>query len=253
MSKKTKIVNAEKSKNEMVNFYDLKEVQKLNPKYYEPSYTNTLIKYNSRIGIVGASGSGKSQWLLNFIAQSPDTFGHIFICKKMHEPLYTFLEKQIGDKNITFYKKLSEVPQPKDLPHQDKQKLLVFDDIVNDKDQSIVCEYFLRARKLNNGLSMCYLAQSYTKMPIFVRHQLNYLILLKVASDADFKRIVANYSIGIDAKQLLDLYKDAIKPKPNFLKIDIDASSSNKKFSRNWTDFYTINADESDEEMEYKK
>jgi hypothetical protein len=29
MFKKTKIVNAEKSKNEMVNFYDLKEVQKL--------------------------------------------------------------------------------------------------------------------------------------------------------------------------------------------------------------------------------
>jgi len=136
----------------MANFYDLKEVQNINPKYYEPSYTKTLIKYNSRIGIVGASGSGKSQWLLNFIAQSPDTFGHIFICNKMQEPLYTFLEKQIGDKNITFYKKLSEVPQPKDLPHQDKQKLLVFDDIVNDKDQSIVCEYFLRARKLKKWI-----------------------------------------------------------------------------------------------------
>jgi hypothetical protein len=40
----------------------------------------------------------------------------------MQEALYTFLEKQIGDKNITFYKNLSEVPQPKDLPHQDRQK-----------------------------------------------------------------------------------------------------------------------------------
>ena len=253
MSKKIKIVDVVKPKNEMINFYGLKEVQKLNPSYYEPSYTNTLIKYNSRIGVVGASGAGKSQWLLNFIAQSPDTFEHIFVVHKMQESLYTFLEKQIGEKNITFYKKLSEVPQPKDLPHQDKQKLLVFDDIVNDKDQSIVCEYFLRARKLNNGLSMCYLSQSYTKMPIFVRHQLNYLILLKVASDSDFKRIVANYSIGVDAKQLLDFYKDAIKPKPNFLKIDIGASSSNKKFSKNWSAFYTINADESDEKMEYQK
>ena len=39
----------------------------------------------------------------------------------MDEALYTFLEKRIGDKNITFYKKLSEVPQPKDLPHQDNK------------------------------------------------------------------------------------------------------------------------------------
>jgi hypothetical protein len=250
MSKKSTRINKEEPKNnDMVNFYQLKEVQKLNPSYYEPSYKNALIKYNSRIGVIGASGSGKSQWLLNLIAQSPDTFGHIFICHKMDEPLYTFLEKRIGDKNITFYKKLSEVPQPKDLPHQDKQKLLVFDDIVNDKDQSIVCEYFLRARKLNNGLTMCYLAQSYMKMPIFVRHQLNYLILLKIASDADFKRIVANYSIGIDAKQLLELYKDAIKPRPNFLKIDIGANSVNKKFSKNWTDFYIL-SDESDDETE---
>ena len=45
----------------MVNFYQLKEVQKLNPSYYEPSYKNTQIKYNSRIGVIGASGSGKSQ------------------------------------------------------------------------------------------------------------------------------------------------------------------------------------------------
>ena len=76
-------------------------------------YKNTLIKFNSRIGvIIGASGSGKSQWLLNLIAQSPDTFDHIFICHKMDEPLYTFLEKWISDKNITFYKILFEVPQP---------------------------------------------------------------------------------------------------------------------------------------------
>ena len=45
MSKKIKNDVVKKPKNEMVNFYGLKEVQKLNPSYYEPSYTNTLIKY----------------------------------------------------------------------------------------------------------------------------------------------------------------------------------------------------------------
>ena len=105
MSKKSAKTNKEETKNnDMVNFYQLKEVQKLNPTYNEPSYKNTLIKYKSRIGVIGSSGSGKSQWLLNLIAQSPDTIGHIFICHKMDEPLYTFLEKRIGDKNITFYK-----------------------------------------------------------------------------------------------------------------------------------------------------
>ena len=73
------------------------------------------------------------------------------------------------------------------------------------------------------------------------------MILLKIASDSDFKRIVSNYSIGIDAKQLLELYKDAIKPRPNFLKIDIGANSANKKFIKNWNNFYIL-SDESDDE-----
>ena len=94
---------------------------------------------------------------------------------------------------------------------------------------------------------MCYLAQSYTKMPVFVRHQLNYLILLKIASDSDFKRIVSSYSIGIDAKQLLELNKDAIKSRPKFLNIDIGANIANKKFSKNWNDFYIL-SEESDED-----
>lgn len=239
---------AKKQESELVNFYQLKEVQKLNPSYYEPAYKQTMIKYNSRIGVIGCSGAGKSQFLLSYIANSPDTYGHIFIVHKMEEPLYTFLEKSIKSDNITFYKKLSDLPQPKDLPHGDKQRMLVFDDIVNDKDQSIVCEYFLRGRKLNNGLTMMYLAQSYMKMPIFVRHQLNYLILLKVASDGDLKRIVSNYSVGVDAKQLLELYKSAIKPRPDFLKLDISTHLMNRKFSKNWNHWYILDPDEEDED-----
>jgi hypothetical protein len=54
-----------------------------------------------------------------------------------------------------------------------------------------------------------------------------------------------NFS-NINKKDILDL--DFAKHPFNFLKIDIDASDQNKKFSHNFNEFYTIESDsESDE------
>jgi ABC-type dipeptide/oligopeptide/nickel transport system ATPase subunit len=54
------------------------------------------------MGIVSASGGGKTVFVLNLINQMQDTFGKIYVVYKASEPLYEFLAKSIGDKNITF-------------------------------------------------------------------------------------------------------------------------------------------------------
>lgn len=234
--------------NEMINFYQHKEIQTMLPEYYNPHYADTQIQLPFRAGIIASSGGGKTSFLLNLIAKTNDTWGHIFICYKTSEPLYEFLAKKIGSKNITFFTSLSQVPQPNELP-KDKQILLVFDDMVNESDKAhqIVKEYMIRGRKIGKGVSTVYLSQSFFKIPKLVRLQLNYLIILKLSSVRDLNLMLSDFSLGVDRNELAMIYKDATKKKFDFLKVDIDNPDNNKKFSRNWTGFYTLD-DDSDEE-----
>ena len=241
-----------KGNNEMINFYEHPHIQKLLPKYHNPHFQDTQIKVPFRMGIIGSSGGGKTQMLLNLIAKMNDTFGHIHVVYKASEPLYEFLEKKIGAKFITFYTKLTDLPPITDFPHKDKQQLIVFDDQVNEPDklQQIIKEFYIRGRKVGQGLSLCYLSQSFFKIPKIVRQQFGYLILLKLSSIRDLNLILSDFSLGVDRKQLAAVYRDATSEQFQFLKVDIDNPDNNKKFSRNFTDFYVFDSDSDDSEDE---
>ena len=230
--------------NEMINFYEHKDVKKLLTKYWNPHFEESQIAAPFRIGIIGSSSSGKTQMLLNLLAKMNDTFGFIYVVYKTSEPLYEFLEKKITSKYIKFYTKLSDLPQPNDIEHKDKQILLVFDDQINEKNQEIVKEYMIRGRKIGKSVSIAYLAQSFFKIPKIVRQQFNYLILLKLSSNRDLNLILGDFSLGVDRDELALIYKDATKNKFDFLKVDIDQPDNNKKFSKNFTGFYNIDSDD---------
>ena len=61
----------------------------------------------------------------------------------------------------------------------DKAVLLILDDIVVDKKQEILENYFIRGRKIGLGITICYLSQSYYDIPKLIRKNLSYLIILK--------------------------------------------------------------------------
>jgi len=232
----------------MTNFYENKDVQKLLTKYHNPCFDDHHVKVPFRMGIVAASGAGKTQFLLNLIAKMHDTFGFIHVVYKASEPLYEFLEKKIGDKFIKFYTKLSDLPSPNDIEHKDVQQLLVLDDQVNESDklQQGVKEWFIRGRKCGKGVSICYLTQSYFRVPKIIRQQFSYLIILKLSSDRDLKLILGDFALGLDQSKLMQVYKDATSEKFNFLKVDLDEPNNNRKFSHNWTGFYHLDDGDSD-------
>jgi hypothetical protein len=63
------------------------------------------------------------------------------------------------------------------------------------------------------------------------------------------KQIILNYSLGLDANEIVKLYKDATKIRFNFFKIDVETRYENKRYSHNFNDFYKINDEsESDED-----
>jgi hypothetical protein len=230
----------------MQNFYEHKDVKKLITKYHNPRFADTQICIPARIGVVAPSGTGKTQWLLNYISKSYDTFGHIVVVYKSSEPLYEFLRDKIGSKNITFYTKLTDLPLPNALNMGNKQVLMVFDDQVATKDQSKIEEYFLRGRKVGGGITMCYLSQNFFGVPTLIRRQWNYVIILKLSGAKDMRSIIQNYSLGLDADEIVKLYKDATRERFNFLKISVDERDDNKIYSHNFTGFYKVNNDAGD-------
>ena len=235
--------------NEMINFYETKNIKQFLTEYENPHFDSHQIKVPFRISVIAASGSGKTQWLLNLISRMNDTFGHIYICYRASEPLYQLLEKGVGSDKITFFTQLSKFILPQDVP-KDKQILMVFDDVVNysDKEQGIIKEYYVRGRKIGKGVSMCYLSQSFFRIPKIIRLQCNYLILLKLGSKRDLALILGDYGLGVDKEELMAIYRDATKIPFDFLKIATDERDDNKRFSKNWTGWYAIGSDcESDE------
>jgi hypothetical protein len=227
--------------NEMINFYENKLVKEKNIIYHNPAFEVSQIKHPAMIAVVGSTGAGKSQWLLNFIHKMPDTFSKIFIVHKVDEPLYKVLEEKLKDQ-IVFYKKLAELPNPDLLVKDDPkgQILLVFDDQVTEKNMNKIEEFYIRGRKSGGGITSVFLTQSYFGIPKIVRLQLHYLILLKLSGKRDLQLILSEYNLGVEKEQLEDIYKDATKQKFNFLKIDVATSEDHKKFSLNWNAFYDI-------------
>jgi len=186
-----------------------------------------------RILIVGGSGAGKTQTLLNLIRVMNGTFQNIhIITKNKDEPLYNYIEDKLGKSGLTISEGISSAPDL-DGFNKKEQSLIVMDDLVLEKNQKTLEQYFIRARKLN--CSLVYISQSYYGVPKMIRQNLNYLIIKRLNSIQDLFRIMREYSLGIDKATLQDIYEDAVSDnKQDFLLIDIDAEPT-ERFRKNWS------------------
>ena len=150
-------------------------------------YTNeNKIEHNSkwsyipdhlyRILIVGGSGSGKTNALLNLINHQPDIDKIYVYAKDPYEAKYQYL---INKREIValdhFKDPKAFMEYSKDVyknienynPGKKRKILIVFDDMIadminNKKLNPVVTELFIRGRKLN--ISIVFITQSYFKM-----------------------------------------------------------------------------------------
>lgn len=220
-------------KNSLINFYN-KIPDSIKSKYYNPNYKNHGIEIPFRMLVCGNSGSMKTNFVLNLIQRFHDTFHKILlITKQPDEPLYQFLQNTINSDQLDVYSDLEDLPSLEELNEEkDIQYLVIFDDLVLEKKQSKVEEYFIRARKISGGISCVYLTQSYYKTPKVIRINSNYIILKKISSTRDISLILSEFNLGNISKcRLLEIYEDAIKDKQeDFLLIDINKSAFRKNF-----------------------
>ena len=188
-------------------------------------YTNeNIIEHNSkwpyipdhpyRILIIGGSGSGKTNALLNLINNQPDTVKIYLYAKDPYEKKknqYLINKRQkVGLNQFNDPKAFMEYSNDMQDVHKNiedynpikKHKvLIIFDDMIadminNNKLNPIVTELLIRGRKLN--ISIVFITRSYFKVPKDVRLNSTHFFIMKIPNKRELQQIALNHLSDID-------------------------------------------------------
>ena len=195
-----------------------------------------------RILIIGGSGSGKTNTLLNLVNEQKDIDKIYLYAKDLSEPKYEHLIKNrenagikhVNDGNafVEYSNTMDDVYKNIDdyNPTRRKKILIVFDDMIaeimtNKKFQAIIKELFIRCRKIN--ISLVFITQPYFSVPKYVRLNSTHYFIMKINSKEELQNIAINHSADIDYKDFMKVYRESTKEPYNFLTIDTTLPSSN--------------------------
>ena len=193
-----------------------------------------------RILIIGGSGSGKTNTLLNLINNQPDIDQIYFYRKDPYEGKYRFLinkRESIGLKHfndpktfIEYSNDMHDVYNNIDDYNPDKENkiVIVFDDMIadminNKKLNSVVTELFIRGRKLN--ISLVFITKSYFKVPKDVRLNTTHFYIMKIPNKRELQQISISHSSDTDTKDFIKIYKKCTDKSYSFLVNDTTLSS----------------------------
>lgn len=200
-----------------------------------PNFDLHGIKLPARICVSAPSGSGKSNMVINFISlcsQGKGTFSSIqIVTKDADEPLYNYLK--LKNDQIQISEGLHTLPDLKKFD-KDENHLVIIDDLCLAKNQESICDYYIRCRKQN--VTVMYLTQSYFKIPIIIRQNCNYAVVLGVGNKRSMNLLLSEFAIGASKQQLMGMYQYAIRDKLHFLLIDVDESNKEKKFRKDFNE-----------------
>jgi len=211
--------------------------EKLPAKYKTTADNPRLDKHNIelhfRMLVSAPSGSGKTSFVYNLLHIMDGTFDKVFvITANKDEPLYNHLvDKSKG--RIIISEGISSIPDMDEFK-KDYQYLVVFDDLVNKKNQSPIINYFIRCRKKN--CSAIYITQSYYDVPTIIRKNVNYAVFLKLGGIKELKMIMRDYSLD-DINQLKNMFEYATNDKFQVLIIDKESQDPKRKFRKNYLEY----------------
>jgi hypothetical protein len=188
------------------------------------NYKHVGIDLPARILVIGSSGSGKTNWLISMI-RIFGCFRRIYLFAKcLDEPLYRMLidyfarlEKKLKTEILFYSNDITEIPTASSMAADGDPVLVILDDLINAQNlmKSNVPDLFTMGRK--SGITTILLSQSYFKVPQLLRQNSSFIVLKKVASSRDLVRICSEYSLGIDSKELIRMYKSCVKGIEDFM------------------------------------
>ena len=212
-----------------------------------------------RMLIIGGSGSGKTNSLLNLTKEQDidNPIGKIYLyAKDLNEPKYQFLIKKgedVGIKHLNDPKVFIEYSNNMNdvynnindyNPNRKRKILIFFDDMVadimtNKNFEAIITELFIRCRKLI--ISLVFITQSYFSVPKEVKLNSTHYLIMKIHNKRELKNIAINHSADIDYKDFMKIYKKCISEPYSFLTIDTTLPADDLlRFRKNILDYYKM-------------
>ena len=187
-----------------------------------PIYSRSSLQ----ILIIGDSGSGKTNTLLNLINEQKDIDKIYLYAKDLSEPKYEYLIKNrenagikhVNDGNalIEYFNTMDDVYKNIDdyNPNRRRKILTVFDDMIadirtNKKFQAIIKELFIKCRKTN--IALVFITQSYFSVPKDLRLNSMHYFIMKINNNRELQNIALNRSADIDYKDFMEIYRECKK------------------------------------------
>ena len=207
-----------------------------------------------RMLIIGISGSGKTNALLNLIKEQ-DNYNPIdeiyLYTKDLSEPKYQFLiqkREDVGIKHlndpgalIKCSNTIDDVYNKIDDYNSNRRKILIiFDDTIGDittskKFQAMIKELFIRCRKVN--ISFVFITQSYFSVPEEVRLNSTHYLIMKIHNKRELRNTAINHSPDFDYKDFMKIYRKCTKEPYYFMTIDTTLPADNSlRFRKNLLD-----------------
>ena len=173
-----------------------------------------------RILIIGGSGSGQTNALINLINEQNDIDKIYLYARDLSEPKYEYLIKKredAGIKHLNNPNAFIECSNTMDdvyenihdyNPSRRRKILIVFDDMIadimtNKEFHAIIKELFIRRRKLN--ISLVFITRSYFSVPKDVRLNWMHYLITKINNKRELQNIAISHSADIDYQDFMEI------------------------------------------------
>lgn len=229
-------------KDKVINFYNELHINKdkKNPK----NWKNHFISHNSHILVCGKTGTGKTNWLLNYLLRSAGEFHKviIFTGSTLDEPLYNAIRD--SSEKVEAYNDIDEMPNLEELEGKgmyNKPKLIIFDDFINlnPKELKKIYKYIVSSRKY--GCSCIIMTQDYKSANKLIVRNVNYIVLFKINDNISISNIIRNHNLDDVDKDLFKRAYHLCTHQPlDFMLLDFRSNDPKHKIRHNFTDFLDL-------------
>ena len=183
-----------------------------------------------RMLICGNSGSGKTNLLYHMLIKPLLYYDEIHLyAKNLEQEKYQNLMNKMNELSgrSGYSYDIMSVSNDKiipitNLPYEDNQKIIIFDDYVCEKNQKEIVDYFIQGRHKN--CSVIYLSQSFYKTPKDIRMNWSHFCIFEFPSSRE--RNMISSELGVDKEK----YEMATEKQYDFLYVDKKRKKVKKNF-----------------------
>ena len=207
----------------------------------DKNFKSHYILPNSRIAMIGGSGAGKTNALMEFLHRKEGAFYEIVIfTSNPDEPLLKQLKEQIPEVVIITDIKDLKPPDETELKKSKYEKLFVADDFITlkKKDITVIEQYAIAGRKF--GWTTIFMAQNYTSIPKIILRQIEYFIIYRLNDNITINNVIRNHNIdNLPKDKFMKLYMYATNEPRDFFLVDLKGDPEHR-YRKNFLNMFQI-------------